>query len=131
MNNIINKFFLTVDKFMAETHLKDLKIDTYSACGPFTQHKDRMNKFIQTGNTNYIYKNVLDKAWFAGDAADSDFIGIKNRTAADKILRDTAYEIAKAPQYYGSQRGLASLVYTFSDKKTSDSGVKSIPQNGQ
>ena len=62
MNNIINKFLLTADKFMHEAHLKDFKAGTYSACGPFTRHKDRINKFIQTGNTNYIYKNELDKS---------------------------------------------------------------------
>ena len=111
MNNII-----TADKFMPETHLKNLKVGTYSACGPFTRHKDRINKFVQTGDTDYIYKNEPDKACFAHDAAYSDFKDIKNRTAADKILKDKAYKIAKDPKYYGSQRGLFS-------------GVKSIPQN--
>ena len=53
MNNIINKFLLTADKLMPETHLKDLKVGTYSACGPFTQHKDRINRFIQTSNRRY------------------------------------------------------------------------------
>ena len=84
MNNIINKFLLTADKFFPEAHLKDLKVGTYSACGPFTKHKERTNKFIQTGNTNYIYKNELDKTCFAHNAADSDFKDIKNRTAADE-----------------------------------------------
>ena len=65
MNNIINKFFLTANKFMLETHLKDLKVGTYSACGRVTQRKDRINKFIQTGDTNCIYKH------FAHDAACS------------------------------------------------------------
>ena len=103
---------------MPEAHLKDLKIGTYSACGPFTRHKDRINKFTQTGDTNYIYTNELDKACFAHDAAYSGFKDIKNRTAADKILRDKAYKIAKYPKYYGSQRGLASVVYRFFDEKT-------------
>ena len=119
MSNIINKFLLTADKFMPEPHLKDLKVGTYSACGPFTRHKDRVNKFIQTGDTNYIYKNELYKACFAHDAAYSDFKDIKNRTAADKILRNKAYEIAKNPKYYGSQRGLASLVYKCFHKQNS------------
>ena len=131
MNSIINKFLLTADKVMPETHLRDLKVGTYRACGPFTRRKDRINKFIQTGDTNYIYKNELDKACFAHDAGYSDFKDIKNRTAADKILRDKAYEIAKDPKYYGSLRGLAYLVYQFFDKKTVGSGVKSIPQNEQ
>ena len=130
MNNIINKFLLTGDKFMPETHLKDLKVGTYSARSPFTRHKDIINKFIRTGNTNYIYKNELDKACFAHDAANSDFKEIKNRIAADKILRDKAYEIAKNPKYYGSQRGLASIVCRFFDKKTAGSGVNML-QNDQ
>ena len=131
MSNIINKFLLPADKFMPDAHLKDLEVGTYHACGPFTRHKDRINKFIQTCDTNYIYKNELDKACFAHDAAYSDFKDIKNRTAADKILRDKAYKIAKNPKYYGSQRSLASMVYKFFDKKTAGSGVKSIPQNEQ
>ena len=53
------------------------------------------------------------------------------KKSADKILRDKAYEIAKDPKYYDSQRGLANLVYKFFDKKTSGSDVKSILQNGQ
>ena len=91
MNNIINKFLLTADRFMPEVHLKNLEVGTYSACGPFTRNKDRINKFIQTGDTNYIYKNELDKACFAHDAAYSDFKDMKNRTAADEILRNKAY----------------------------------------
>ena len=93
----------------------------------------RINKFIQTGDTNYIYiyKNELDKACFAHDASYSNFKEIKNRTAADKILRDKACEIAKDPKYYGGRRGLASMVYIFFDKKTAGDGVKSIPQNEQ
>ena len=98
MNNVINKFLLTADNFMPETHFKDLKVGTYSACSLFTRHNNRINKFIQTGDTNYIYKNELDKACFAHDAAYSNFKDIKNRTAADKILRDKAYEIAKDPK---------------------------------
>ena len=95
----------------------------------FTRHEDRVNKFIQPRDTNYIYKNELDKACFTHDAAYSDFKDIKNRTAADKTLRDKAYKIAKNPKYYGSQRGLASLVYKLFDKKNAGSGVKSTPQN--
>ena len=52
MDNIINRFLLTADKFMPEAHLKDLKVGTYSACGPCTRHKDRINKYIKTGDTN-------------------------------------------------------------------------------
>ena len=53
MNEIVNKFFLAGDKFMPEMHLKQLGF-TYSACGPFTRNKERIEKFIQTGNTDFI-----------------------------------------------------------------------------
>ena len=131
MNNIINKFLITADRFMREAHLKDLQVGIYSACGPFNRHKDRNNKFIQTGGTSYIYKNELDKACFPHDATYSDFKDIKNRTVADKILRYKAYEIAKDPKYYGDQRGVASMVYKFFDKETAGRGVKSTSQNEQ
>ena len=58
MNNMINKFLLTADKFMSEAYLKDLKVGTYSVCGPFTRHNERINKFIKTGDTNYIYTKM-------------------------------------------------------------------------
>ena len=66
MNNIINKFLLTGDKFMPEMHLRQPRL-TYSACGPFTKNKERIEKFMKTGNTDFIYKNKLDKACFQLD----------------------------------------------------------------
>ena len=63
MNEIINKFLLVGDTFMSEMHLKQLDF-TYSACTPFTKNKERIEKFMQTGNTNFIYRNELDKACF-------------------------------------------------------------------
>ena len=66
MNEIVNKFLLVGDKLMPEMHLKQPG-STYSACGPFTKNKERITKFMQTGNTNFIYKNELDKACFTHD----------------------------------------------------------------
>ena len=63
MNEIANKFLLEGDKFMTEMHLKQPGF-TYSVCGPFTKNKERIEKFMQTGNTDYISKNELDKATF-------------------------------------------------------------------
>ena len=58
MNNIINKFLLTADKFMPETHLKDLKVGTYSAFGTFTRHKTELiNLFKQVIQTIYTKMN--------------------------------------------------------------------------
>ena len=122
MNNIINKFLLAGDKFMPEMHLRQPQF-TYSACGPFTKHRERIQKFKETGDTNYIYKNELDKACFAHDAAYSDSKDLTKRTVADKILRNRAFDIAKDPKYGGYQRGLASMVYKFFDKRSEGSGV--------
>ena len=63
-NEIVNKFLLAGGKFMTETHLKQPGF-TYGACGPFTKTKERIQKFNETGDTNYIYKNELDKAVFS------------------------------------------------------------------
>ena len=125
MNKIINKFLLVRDKFMPEMHLKQPGF-TYSKCGPFTKHDERIKKFKQTGNTSYIFKNELDKACFKHDSAYADYKDLPNRTRADKVLRDKAYEIASDSKYDGYQRRLASMAYKFCDKKTSASGVKRI-----
>ena len=76
MNDIINKFLLAGDKFMPEMHLKQLGF-TYSACRPFTKNKERIQKFKQTGDSRYIYKNELDKACFQQDLVSGDFKDLK------------------------------------------------------
>ena len=116
MNEIINKFLLRGDKFMPEMHLRQPGF-TYSACGPFTKNKERINKFMQTGNTDYICKNELDKACFQHDMAYGKSKDLIKRTHSDKGLRDKAFDIASNPKYDGYQRGLASMVYKFFDKK--------------
>ena len=55
--------------------------------------------------------------------AYEDFKDLARRTASDKVLRDKAFNIAKNPKYDGYQRGLASMVYKFFDKKSKGSGV--------
>ena len=129
MNNIINKFLLAGDKLMPEMQLRQPQF-TYSACGPFAKHKQRIKKFKETGDTNYIYKNELNKACFAHDAAYSDSKDLTKRTAADKILRDKAFNIAKDPKYDGYQRGLASMVYKCFDKKSASLADKSAKGSG-
>ena len=66
MNEIVNKFLLADDKFMPEMYLRQPGF-TYSTCGPFTRNKERIEKFMLTGNTNFIYKRELDKACFQHD----------------------------------------------------------------
>ena len=68
MNEIVNKFLLAADKFMPEMHLKETGF-TYSACRSFTRNKERIGKFMQTGNTDFIYRNEFDKAYFQHDMA--------------------------------------------------------------
>ena len=134
MNDIINKFLLVGDHYMPEMYLRQPGF-TYSACGPFTKNKERIQKFKQTGDSRYIYRNELDKACFQHDTTYGDFKDLKRRTAAADVLRDKAFNIAKNPKYDGYQRGLTSMVYKFFDKKTKGSDVtltnKSIPQNEQ
>ena len=122
INNIINKFLLVGDKFMPEMHLRQPQF-VYSTCGPFTRHKERIKKFKQTGDTRYIYRNELDKACFQNDSACADHKDLINRTKSDKVLRDKVYDIASNPKYDDYQRGLASMVYKFFDKKSTGSGT--------
>ena len=57
----------------------------------------KVQKFRETGNLKYIYRNELDKACFSHDAAYSDSKDLAKRTVSDKILKDRAYEIAINP----------------------------------
>ena len=84
MNEIINRFLLVGDKFMPEMHLRQPGF-TYSACGPFTKNKERIEKFMQTGNTDFIYKNELDKACFQHDMAYGKSKDLVKRTQSDSF----------------------------------------------
>ena len=101
----------------------------YSACGPFTKNKERTQKFKETGYTSYIYKNELDKACFQHHMAYGDFKDLPKRTAADKVLRDKAFKIANDQKYDGYQKGLASMVYKFFDKKSQAKGLANTIYN--
>ena len=102
---------------MPEMHLIQPQF-VYSACGHFTRDKERIKKFKQTGGTRYIYRNDLDKVCFQHDSAYEDNKDLINGTKADKVLKDKSYNIASNPEYDGYQRGLASMVYKFFDKKS-------------
>ena len=121
MNEIVNKFLLAGDKFMPEMHLKQPGF-TYSACGPFTKNKERNQKFKETGDTIFTKTNlirlVFNMIWHM---AYEDFKDLEKKS--EKVSRDKAFNIAKNPKYDGYQRGLASMVYKFFDKKSKDSGV--------
>ena len=53
MNEIVNKFLLTGDKFITEMHLRQPGF-TNSTCGSFTKNKERIQKFKGTGNSRYM-----------------------------------------------------------------------------
>ena len=125
MNETVNNFLLVGDKFMPKMHLKQPGF-TCSACGPFIKNKERIEKFMQTGNTNFIYKNELDKACFQHDMANGKSKDLVKRTQSDKVLKDKVFKIASDPKY-GYQRGLASMVCKFFDKKSSGSGIANEP----
>ena len=126
MNEIVNKFLLGDDKFMPEMHLKQPGF-IYSACGLFTKNEERIEKFMQTENTDFIYGNELDKGCFQHVMVYGKWKDLAKRIESDKVLRDKAFKIASDPKYDGYQRGLPSLVYKFFDKKPSGSGASPEP----
>ena len=107
MNEFVNNFLLVGDKFTGFT---------CSAFGPFTKDKERIENFMQTGNTIFFYKNEVDKGCFQHDMAYGKSKDLTKRTQSDELLRDKAFKIASNLKYDGYQRGLASKVYKFFDK---------------
>ena len=128
MNEIVNEFLLAGDRFMPEMHLKQPGF-TYSACGPFTKNKKRNQKVQEAWDTNYIYKNELDKACFQHYMAYGDFKDLATRTASDKVLRDKVFNIAKSLKYDGYQRGLAYALHEYLGKRFVGSGVNTLAEN--
>ena len=112
MNKIVIKFLLAGDKFMPKMHLRQTGF-AYRACGPFTKSNERIQKFLQTGDKNCLYKNKLDEDCLQHDLAYGTYKDLTKRTQSDKVLRDRAYEIASNPKYDGYKRGLASMVCKF------------------
>ena len=82
---------------------------------------------MQTGNTDFIYKKELDKACIRHDMAYGKSKDLVKRTQSDKVLKDKAFKIASNPKNDGYQRGLASMVYNFFDKKSKGSGIINEP----
>ena len=79
----------------------------------------RIQKFKETGGSQYIYQNELDNACFQHGMAYGDFKDLSGKTASNKILHDKAFNIAKNSKYDAFQRGLSSMVYLVFDKETS------------
>ena len=81
---------------------------------------------MQTWNTNYIYKNDLDKACFQHDMAYGKYKYLTKGTKSDNVLKDEAFRIESNAKYNEYQRGLASMIYKFFDKRSRSSGIKSV-----
>ena len=114
MNETANKFLLTGNNFMPEFHLRQPGLK-YNTCGPFTKHLERIQKFKETGDLNFICKHELDKTCFAHDSMYFNSNDLAKRTISDKVLKNRASEIALNPEYGGYQRRLASMVYKLFD----------------
>ena len=112
MNKIVNKLLLVGAKSLPEMYLKRPSFN-YFASGPFIKDKKRILKFIRTANTDYLYKNDLDKACFQHDMVYVKYKDLVKRTESKKVLRGKAFQIASNPTYNDYQRGLASIVYKF------------------
>ena len=123
MNEIVNGSLLAGDKFMLEMNLRQSGF-RYSDCGPFTKNKERIQKFIETGDSRYICQNKLDDACFQHDMAYERINGLTRRIVSDKIFRDRTFNIDKNLKYHVYQTCLASMAYKCFDKSPSGSGFE-------
>ena len=114
---------------MPEIHLRQPQF-VYSACGPFTRHKERIKEFKCTGDTRLLYRNELDKACFKHDAVYAKYKNVENKLISDQKLRNSACDIPSNPKYDGYQRGLASMVYKFFGSKVAPLDKKTISGKG-
>ena len=112
MNEMVHKILLAGNKFMPEMHLKQPRV-TYSACGPFTKNKERIQKFKETGDASYIYKNELDEGCFQHDIAYGEIKDLERRKASDKVLRNKAFNIAKILNMTGIIEDLLLLWFIY------------------
>ena len=104
---------------------------TYSACRPFTRNKEIKQKFNETGVSQYIYRNKVDKACFQRDMAYGHFKDLPRRTDSDKIQRDKTFNITKNRIYGGNQCRIVSMIYKFFHKKSSNGGIKNENMSSQ
>ena len=86
---------------------------------------------MQIGNTDFIYRNELDKGCFQHDMAYGKSKDLIKRTQSDKVSKDKAFEIVSDPKYDSYQRGLASTTYKIFDKKSKGSGLSANEPNYQ
>ena len=111
---------------MAELYLGDPEVKKYSACGPFTRHKRRIDQFMKDGKLSHIAKNKLDAACFQHDSAYNKYKNSVNRKQSDIVVRNKALKIATDPRVNGYQRSLAAMVYKFINERTKGLGLNFV-----
>ena len=97
-------------------HLRQPRF-VYSACGPFTKTKEKIQKFKETGDSRYTYQNELDMLGFH-DITYGDFKDLTRGTASDKILRHKAFNIAKIQNIMEIKEVLLQCFINIFDKKS-------------
>ena len=111
---------------MAELHLWDPEVEKYSACGPFTRHKQRIDQFMKDGILSHIAKNKLDAACFQHDSAYNKYKNSVKRKQSDTVVRNKALKIATDPRVNGYHRSLAAVVYKFINERTKGLGLNFV-----
>ena len=134
MNETVNTFLLTEDKFVPEMNLGEPGF-TYSVCGPSTKNKERIQKFKESGDSRYIYQNGLDKACYLHDMAYGDLSIYLAEQLLIKYYVIKRY-FAKNPKFDGNKMGFASMVFdkkstSLADKSASGSGIKNENMSNQ
>ena len=107
---------MTGAKFMTKLHVNHPRF-TYIACGPFTKHCERIQRFRETDNFKHLYRKEWGIASFAHDAAYYESKDLAKITISDKILQDRACKIARNRKYERYERAIASMVYKFLIRK--------------
>ena len=118
MNEIANKFLLAGDKFIPEIRLRQPGF-TYSACGPFTENEERIQKFKEARESRNSNQNELDKGCFQHDMVYGDFKDLPRRTDFVKLLRVKHLILLKIQNIMNINMNLLQWFITFLIKKSS------------
>ena len=123
IKNTVNKFFLASDEFMPKMDLKQLWF-VNSAYGSFIKNKKQIQKFKETGDLRFIYRNEVNKQCFQNEMPYGNFQDLAKKTASDKVLCRKAFWIASNPNCEEYQKGLSAMVYKYSAKNSKENRIK-------
>ena len=115
MKETTNQFSLVGDKFMPEIQLRQPGF-SFSVCRLFSKNKEPIQKFKETGGSNHIYQNKLDKVCIQHDMVYEDFKYLPKRTIADKISHDKAFRLLKIQRMMDVKMDLVQWFINFSIK---------------